>query len=187
MKSKLTVIGSVVLLLAFVALETGCKKDPLKSKPVACLGTLPDTLISGEDFTFIGTCSEGAINYLWQFGDGDVANTAVAVHNYTSKGTYTVTLTVTNGEGQTSLSKTVIVKSLSCDPGYEGTDCNTETRAKFLGEYTGPESCTIGTDNYKIKVLSNIGIVTNVYLMDLFAPGTSVTAVVDGTTLTIPS
>jgi PKD repeat protein len=47
---------------------------------------------------------EGAIaSYAWNFGDGSaIASGATASHSYTANGTYTVTLTVTDGAGQTA-------------------------------------------------------------------------------------
>jgi len=46
----------------------------------------------------------GIVNYLWDFGDGSSAVTATsakAVHSYSARGWYTVTLTVTDGGGHT--------------------------------------------------------------------------------------
>ncbi len=40
----------------------------------------------------------------------------------------------------------------TCPTGYEGTDCGTLSRAKFVGVYPGTESCTIGTDSYSITL-----------------------------------
>ena len=52
-------------------------------------------------------------DYRWNFGDGttvDAGTTAAASHTYTSPGTYTVTLTVANSDGQSeSASQTVTV------------------------------------------------------------------------------
>ncbi|MFI4963030.1 MAG: hypothetical protein ACHP6H_04135 [Legionellales bacterium] len=38
----------------------------------------------------------------------------------------------------------------TCTTGYEGTNCETKSRDKFVGTYTGSEICTVGTDNYSI-------------------------------------
>ncbi|MBS1587347.1 MAG: calcium-binding EGF-like domain-containing protein [Bacteroidetes bacterium] len=42
--------------------------------------------------------------------------------------------------------------SCSCATGYEGTDCATLSRDKFVGVYTGNEACTVGSDNYSITL-----------------------------------
>lgn len=43
----------------------------------------------------------------------------------------------------------------TCATGYEGTNCETKSRDKFVGTYTGAESCTTGTDNYSITLAAN--------------------------------
>ena len=43
--------------------------------------------------------STGAISYLWNFGDGGTSTAANPSHNYTSAGSYTVTLIATNNGG----------------------------------------------------------------------------------------
>ena len=45
---------------------------------------------------------------------------------------------------------TVSSCSKTCDPGYEGTDCKTETRAKYIGAFTGTETCDGGTSTITI-------------------------------------
>lgn len=55
-----------------------------------------------------------------------------------------------------------------CNTGYEGDDCKTLSRAKFIGQWQGDEVCTVGTDNYTITITasseSEIKIVySNVY------------------------
>jgi hypothetical protein len=42
----------------------------------------------------------GGVSYRWDFGDGRTATSDSPVHNYTSSGTYTVTLTVTYADGE---------------------------------------------------------------------------------------
>ncbi len=43
----------------------------------------------------------------------------------------------------------------TCTTGYEGTNCETKSRDKFVGTYTGSEICTIGTDNYSVTLAAN--------------------------------
>ncbi len=49
--------------------------------------------------------SPGSVTYYWDFGDGFNASSANPSHTYNTSGTYSVTLTVTNGNG---CSKTVV-------------------------------------------------------------------------------
>ena len=59
----------------------------------------------------------GIVQYSWSFGDGTSSVTAanpLANHSYRAKGSYTVTLTVTDTGGLTSMAqKTILVKSIS--------------------------------------------------------------------------
>lgn len=43
----------------------------------------------------------------------------------------------------------------SCPTGYEGTNCETKSRDKFVGTYVGSEICSIGTDNYSVTLAAN--------------------------------
>jgi PKD repeat protein len=58
----------------------------------------------------------GTLTYAWTFGDGGTSASAVpGIHIYGSPGAYTVTLTVTDGFGQSnSGSKTVTVATPTC-------------------------------------------------------------------------
>lgn len=40
----------------------------------------------------------------------------------------------------------------TCPTGYEGTNCQTLSRDKFVGTYIGTEACTIGSDNYSVTL-----------------------------------
>jgi PKD repeat protein len=75
----------------------------------ACLVTIPPTAAfststSGLTVNVDGTASlslDSALTYAWDFGDGNVDTTSgvTASHDYTTRGTYTVGLTVTNARG----------------------------------------------------------------------------------------
>jgi len=71
--------------------------------PVASFTYTPSVPIVGEEITFDGSSSHdpnGAIvTYAWDFGDGNTGNGIIATHAYTSPGTFTVTLNVTDNEG----------------------------------------------------------------------------------------
>lgn len=43
----------------------------------------------------------------------------------------------------------------SCPTGYEGTNCETLSRAKFIGIYSGSETCTVGSDTYMMTAIAH--------------------------------
>jgi len=63
-----------------------------------------------------------------------------------------------------------------CAVGYEGKDCKTLSRDKFIGTYVGTEQCSTGNDNYNIVISSNSDAIkltmTNLYNQNLTAIGT---------------
>lgn len=77
--------------------------------PVAAFTASPSPTTVGTSVSFDGTASHdpnsgGSITgYSWNFGDGSAAGSGATVnHSYTSAGTYTVKLTVTDAEGGTN-------------------------------------------------------------------------------------
>jgi PKD repeat protein len=56
------------------------------------------------EYQFVGSASEdpdgGPLQYYWSFGDGTTGSGAVAGHTYTKPGLFTVSLTVTDDEGE---------------------------------------------------------------------------------------
>lgn len=64
-----------------------------------------------------------------------------------------------------------------CNLGYEGSDCKTLSRDKFIGQWKGTETCTIGTDDYTVTITaSSTGdlniIMSNIYNDNYTAQGT---------------
>ena len=61
--------------------------------------------------------STGSITgYLWNFGDGSTATTATASHVYTTAGTYTAKLTVTDGSSTNQATVTITASQTSTPP-----------------------------------------------------------------------
>ncbi|OCQ23812.1 hypothetical protein A7985_07695 [Pseudoalteromonas luteoviolacea] len=68
-------------------------------------------------FTDSSTDDTGVVGYAWQFGDGSTSQSQNPVHTYGAAGTYSVSLTVTDGAGkQDTLTRTVEVTA--------GSGCN---------------------------------------------------------------
>jgi hypothetical protein len=67
------------------------------------------------DFSTIAVASSGAqiASYVWNFGDGNVANGATATHQYLQSGTFPVVLTVTDSKGKTASASSQIVAAVA--------------------------------------------------------------------------
>lgn len=86
--------------------------------PIANFTYSPEQPLEGKSVTFnasFSTPDGGNItSYLWSFGDGTEALyveanlTDTATHNYTSAGTYTVTLNITDSKGKSDATQTII-------------------------------------------------------------------------------
>jgi hypothetical protein len=74
-----------------------------------------------------------------------------------------------------------------CAPGYEGSDCSTEQRAKFIATYNFNEICTGGEYNYVAELSASVGAVTQVRIANFAAlTGTEIIGVVGGSDMNIP-
>jgi PKD repeat protein len=89
-------------------------------EPVADAGSGRSVYV-GDVVSFDGSDSydpDGAVvSYEWDFGDEEIDSGESVTHIYTSKGTYAVTLTLTDNGGLTSLNQiTVTVEGISTEP-----------------------------------------------------------------------
>ncbi len=72
------------------------------TQPVTATATVSSTAVeTTDDVTFTNTTAN-ATTTAWDFGDGTTSANTTEVHAYTTAGTYTVTLTVTNAGGCSS-------------------------------------------------------------------------------------
>jgi len=115
--------------------------------PPVAAATVSDTNPRpGDSVKFDGTGSSDAfgkvVGYSWDFGDGTTASEATPSHTYSKGGTYMVTLTVTDDNGQTaetSLTMTVQKGSSNCSGGTCG-----GTGVRPLAVISGLPSCSGG-------------------------------------------
>lgn len=88
--------------------------------PVASIDSVTcpdDPILSGDIITFVGSGTDKGVDdtltYGWDFDDGTTATTATAAHAFSSSGTYSVELTVTDNDGAShTVSTTVTVETL---------------------------------------------------------------------------
>ncbi len=66
-------------------------------------------LIVGETAVFTDSSTSGfALSYLWDFGDGATSTAVTPTHSFTTTGSFTVTLTISNTMGETDSTAVVI-------------------------------------------------------------------------------
>lgn len=83
---------------------------PAGDAPVAAFHVAETTITAGAPVHFLQAGSPEA-GYLWHFGDGSTSTEADPAHAYLQPGTYTVTLTATNGDCSDSFSADVAVEN----------------------------------------------------------------------------
>ncbi|HTL83462.1 MAG TPA: gliding motility-associated C-terminal domain-containing protein, partial [Bacteroidia bacterium] len=134
----------------------GCQSLPascsptVNPNPTAVITT--DTTNSGpwaSTWNFIG--NNGVTGWNWSFGDGNTSTSQNATNNYTGAGTYTVTLTVTDGNGciDTAQSIVTVLEGILIpnvfSPNGDGTN----------DEFFIPNS---GLKEYKIEIYDRWGV-----------------------------
>ena len=72
-----------------------------------------------------------------------------------------------------------------CPPGFEGTDCGTEQRMAFVGNYSVVDDCNLGSFTYEITISATADAGTEVTIHNLGDFDFSITGVVSGNTITI--
>lgn len=71
--------------------------------------------LSNLPVTFNASTSSVGTSYQWNFGDGNTGSGISPVHNYTTNGTYTVQLVVSNSCGTDTITNTVIIQGISLE------------------------------------------------------------------------
>ena len=70
--------------------------------------------------------------------------------------------------------------------GYEGSNCETLSRTKFLGVFSGNETCTVGTDTYAITCSANADDL-KFNIQNLYNQSLTAIASANGNAFTIPN
>lgn len=183
MKTKNVLFSALAVILLLTLNQ--CKKEN-KNLPKACLTANYDRVSPGTTVKF-SNCTVNGTTYQWSFGDGQSSTVKEPEHAYATTGTYTVTLTAVNADGQATATK--VINVISCDPGYEGANCTTESRAKFIGTYGASEIGTVtNTASFTLTIVNNSTDVTKIRITNFWNSFVNpVNAVVSGNTITIPA
>jgi PKD repeat protein len=114
-------------IVAGAGLITACKDGP--SKSIGPVNQAPEAKFSLQcsflecSFTDASTDDAGVASWQWSFGDAGSSSQRHPVHTYGSAGSYSVSLTVTDDEGETStisnqaVARQRAITSLSCVDG----------------------------------------------------------------------
>ena len=96
-RTTLWFLFSLVVLLAFLATPAGA------TTPVASFTANVTSGSAPLSVQFIDTSTNNPTSWLWLFGDGGSSTSQIPSHQYTTSGTYTVTLTATNADGSNTV------------------------------------------------------------------------------------
>jgi len=88
-----------------VLLINSCKKEP---EPVASFSMDKNNVLVPATIIFTNLSTD-ATSYIWDFGDGSASTIESPTHEYTSSGTFTVTLTAIGEGGTNSTSQNVTI------------------------------------------------------------------------------
>ncbi len=85
---------------------------------------------------FTDASQGGATSWAWDFGDGSSSNLANPAHTYTTAGTYSVSLTVTNSAGNDTTTQADLVTVAAHTPVAQFSAANTDGGAPLTVDFT---------------------------------------------------
>lgn len=130
---KLLFIVSIFLMAGMIL--TSCKKEE-SDGPVACFN-VESVITAGVATTFNSSCSENAVSFDWDFGDGASSTDANPVHTYTADGTFSVSLTVEDDAGESDDASKSITVEAGTSMEHSGIISSDETWVEGLHLITG--------------------------------------------------
>ncbi|MDD5731856.1 MAG: PKD domain-containing protein [Patescibacteria group bacterium] len=122
------------------------------------------------DFTANCTDPDGTcVSYAWTFGDGSSSSSANPSHLFTTAGTYTVSLIVTDDDGATVVATTTITVSAPMPPTCGATSNVTSGSTPLIVNFTGictpgSSSCISGGWSYGDGMTSSLTVASHTYI-----------------------
>ncbi|RKT78480.1 PKD repeat protein [Terracoccus luteus] len=95
------------------AAATGSVTVAPNKAPVAAFAASVDNLVAAFDGSGSSDTDGSVASYAWDFGDGQTSTEQKPTHTYAARGSYTVTLVVTDNQG---LASAAVTKSISASP-----------------------------------------------------------------------
>jgi len=95
------------------------------------------TLVSGQSVIFTDTSTGNPTFWAWDFGDGQTSSVQLPTHVFTTAGTYTVTLKVSNNSGTNTVSASVTVAPAAPQAGFNALRPTTANTLVFTDASTG--------------------------------------------------
>jgi len=139
--------------------------------PAPVAGTITATVTTMPAFDFSAAGTTGASDYVWDFGDGTVVNTATASHAYTANGVYEVMFIATNACGESDTSTTTVTVSGVGINTVNGTSANVQVYPNPSNGLTVVEA--------KGALISNIEVMDNLGRIVLHTTPNTAKAVID--------
>jgi hypothetical protein len=105
---------------------------------------------------FNASATTNGTSYLWDFGNGTFANTAIATATYLQNGNYSVTLTVSNDCGSVDVVFTIALGGISLE---EGSTLENSIRIYPIPskEYVNVEFMAEQSEQYTIELVNYLG------------------------------
>jgi|GEM_PF-435647 len=146
------------------------------TQPPVARFNVSDTLSCTGFINFSSTSLNSPTSYLWNFGDGTTSTLENPSHTYSTPGTFSVSLKVTNGFGADSLTKTNLIqitqitglKPITCKPATTNFCCNFGITRVQLGTMNNPSAnasagyqdftCTVAPPALKIDTTYTLSV-----------------------------